>query len=93
MKLWLLRPIEKEGDNPWWSEYDCVFGFVIRAVTEEEARIIAQQNGADETLTERGESRFGKSDTFPWREPQYSQCVELTTEGVAGIIITDFKAG
>lgn len=42
MKLWLLRPIDPHGGlwDPW---FDKIFGFVVRAETETEARTLADR--------------------------------------------------
>ena len=93
MKLWLLRPVEdlEKGDNPWEPWYDKVFGFVIRAESEKDARSTAQDEAGDET---RGRFMGKKTadTTQPWLEKKYSTCMELTTEGVAGLIIKDFAS-
>lgn len=82
-KLWLLRPQENllSSDNPWSPWYDKNFGFVIRASSEEAARIMADETAADENRGYR-----------PWLDPKYSSCVELLAEGPAEVIIADFAA-
>ena len=90
MKLWLLRPIIKDKDknpfvkgaspHPWEPWYDKVFGFVIRAETENIARVIAGVNAKHEA-----------DETNPWLEVGYSSCVELTLEGNEELIIVDFR--
>lgn len=37
MRLWELRPIDKDS-GPWEPWYDKAFGFVVRADTEAQAR-------------------------------------------------------
>lgn len=72
MKLWLLDRRE-ECD---WDEVAC---FVIRAETEEQARMMANEESSDE----------GKI----WAEPDKVKCSELLPEGDAGIVVRDFKPG
>lgn len=92
MKLYLLRPIHTNGDDPWEPWYDKAFGFVVRAKDEKAAREFAHADAGDEN---RGESLRKKiSDTIaPWREPKYSTCIELVPKGgEEGVIIKDFAA-
>lgn len=88
MKLWLLRPVEglPDSGNPWEPWYDKAFGFVVRAQTESEAREIAHQNSGDEKREANGPSEE------PWRQPQFSTCVELTHDGPEGVVICDFHS-
>lgn len=93
MKLWILRPVEDlpKGYGPWEPWYDKAFGFVVRAETEEEARKFAHECAGDEN---RGTFLGGKTaDTnSPWLKAKYSTCVELRTEGEAGVVLQDFHA-
>ena len=93
MKLWLLRPVENlpDNDNPWEPWYDKVFGFVVRAETEAEARDMAHADAGHEN---RGEFLNDKiADTKePWKDGKYSTCVELLPAGQAGVVISDFAA-
>lgn len=91
MKLWILRPIEKEGDNPWDPWYDKAFGFVVRAATEKKAREIAHGEAGDEN---RGKFLGGKiADTNgPWLDAKYSTCEILTAKGDEVLIMQDFAA-
>ena len=71
MKLWIIRRLDHVG----YDEHDA---FVVRAETEDEARIFASKEG------------YG----WDWSVPtQCSTCVELTYEGVAGIVLGSFNAG
>lgn len=81
MKLWILKPISHDK-GPWKPWYDKVFGFVVRAKTEQEARGIAHFNAGDENRT----------DKAPWLYAELSTCVELTTEGDAEMILRDFAS-
>lgn len=83
MKLWLLTPVD-ENSAPWSPWDDKAFGFVVRAETEDAARILADAAGADENR----EVKYVQ----PWLMPQYSMCVPLLEEGVPGIVIQDFHA-
>lgn len=83
MKLWLLRPCQYDDrtdwTGPWEAFYDCHFGFVIRAETEEEARAMANTQAGDE----------GKA----WADPNLADCTELLPDGSPGLVIEDFRAG
>lgn len=87
MKLFELRPAKNlvKGDNPWDPWFDKYFGYVIRAENESEARKIAHLN------------EFNEDDDpsiFPitshWLDEKYSTCIELTSGGDSGIIMSDF---
>lgn len=96
MKLWLLRPIENNHENSWSKfinfGYDCTYGFVIQAESEQEARQIAQCNGSDETKY--WDSEKAEMVIYPvWIDKSLSTCVELVAEGEPGIVIEDFHAG
>lgn len=76
MNLWLLRPNNnlKYDDDPWEPWYDKVFGFVVRAESENDARIFASRDCGDE-----------REDV--WLDHKYSTCEELTSAGNVGVII------
>lgn len=84
MKLYLLRPRENGNKSlpPWETWYDKVYGFVVRAESEESAREIANKNGGDEIA-------YGDV----WIDPNLSICIELTTDGPEEMIIRDFASG
>lgn len=71
MKLWLLKPIHDW--DPW---YDKVFGFVIRAETETDARSIACVLSGEE----------GKD---VWKDNSLTLCHELTSDGKVGVVLID----
>lgn len=73
MNLYLLQLTEDAG-------YDAVFGFVIRAPSEESARMQASANAKEEGIA-------------VWLTPDLSTCTPVTTEGPIGIILRDFHAG
>lgn len=79
MKLWLLQPIELLTTlwNPW---YDKVFGFVVRAENETEARKAAAAKAGDETPE-------------AWLNSHHSTCVELLPDGKPGVLLTDHRSG
>ena len=87
MKLWLLRPVKNlaEGDNPWKPWYDKVFGFVIRASSEEEARQLANDDAE-------AENEGIATTATPWLDKKYSSCIEVLAMGKSEIIIRDFHA-
>lgn len=93
MELYLLRPIHKEGDDPWEPWYDKAFGFVIRAKSEEKARELANGHAGDEN---RGHSIvLGKTIATtknPWLSSEHSICEILTNDGPEEEIIRDFNA-
>lgn len=97
MKIWLLEPIENlpDTDNPWGSWHNKVFGFVVCAETEHDARNFAHGGGCDENRTMSIKSSThlrGKTANTdkPWLDPKYSSCVELGQSGEAGIVMMDF---
>jgi hypothetical protein len=82
-KLWLLRNkiFSMNAENPWDPWYDKVFGFVISAETEFEARLIANEHAKNEN----------DNNIYPWLDATYSTCVELIPQQKKGIIIRDFR--
>ena len=66
MKLWNMFPY---GITVEWDEwFNKVFGFIIRAETEEDARKIADENSG-------AENGYG---TRPWLDASKTVCIELT---------------
>ena len=57
---------------------DTVAGFVVRAETETAARMLAREMA-------------GAEGAFTWIESERSTCVELTPEGDAGVVMSDFN--
>ncbi len=90
MKIWLLRPVKDlpKGDNPWERWYEKSFGFVVRAMNEEDARELAHKNAGNENDPEFGATVL-KS---PWKNPKYSTCVELLADGEAGVVMNDYAS-
>jgi hypothetical protein len=68
MKLWILRPVNglSKVDNPWEPWYDKAFGFVARAETEAEARVLAHGDAGEE-------NRMASHTNFnsPWLDAKY----------------------
>ena len=75
MKLFLVQA--KAGHPKWEPWYDKAFGFVVRAESEREARLLASNGAGDE-----GQDA--------WIDAEASTCVELTADGEAGMIMQDF---
>jgi hypothetical protein len=78
MKFWLLRPIPNASKA--FDQWDTVQGFVIRAKTEQEARLIANNSHGDE-----GE--------MAWLDDTITLCRALSTVGKAEIILIDRMNG
>ena len=77
--LWILRP--KMNDPLWDNRDDESRGFIIRATTEEEARVIAQRNGGDEIRYKDG------SPSKAWLLEDHSICEPLIAGGKTGIVM------
>jgi len=77
MKLFIIEPKIRIRD------YDTSRGFVVRAVTEEQARLIASKNHGDEV--------YDYHDF--WLDNKASSCAELLPEGESELILRDFHAG
>ena len=92
MKLWILCPAKDRPteDDPWKPWYDKSFGFVVRAETEKEASIFADEGAGDENP--RSYHQETSTTIRPWLDAKYSTCVLLIPHGESGIIIQDFHA-
>jgi hypothetical protein len=77
MKLWILRPL-KDDSAPWLPYFDRMFGFVIRAESEDKARSLAASNWGDEGPD-------------AWLSSRLSTCVELRADGPAGVILESYN--
>lgn len=77
MKLWILRP--KDKDKLWEPWYDKAFGFVVCAEDEAGARLQAARSPGDE----------GKE---AWLNDKHSTCVELTVGPTPFIVMQDFAS-
>src|SRR5262245_9478100 len=75
MRLWMLRPL---NSAPWLAYCDCMFGFVVRAGTEEAARSLAASSCGDEGPD-------------AWLSGRTSTCVELKADGPAAVIMEEYN--
>ncbi len=93
MKLWILRPVDclVDGDNPWEPWFDKAFGFVVRAKSEKEARILAHNDAGDENRGEFLNNQIAKTKS-PWLDSKYSTCKELSSDGDSVVVIRDFAS-
>jgi hypothetical protein len=62
------------------GDWDIAEGFVVRANSQQKARELAAESCGDE-----------KADT--WLDSAKSTCVDLESDGEAGVVLVDFKAG
>jgi hypothetical protein len=97
-KLWLLRPIlgsaPIDGSKDAWDpDYDKARGHVVRAETEEEARVLANAFGGAETgpFDDGHENYIYRTGGDPWLDPKQSTCVKLIAAGDVGVVLSDFK--
>lgn len=77
MKLWHLLPRNPKA-KPWLPWYDKVFGVVVRAENEAEARTLAAGVSGDEGPK-------------PWFDIYLTVCNELRPEGESGLICRDLR--
>ncbi len=84
MKLFILRPIDPNADDsPWNPWYDKVFGVVVRAKTEQDARQLAGEGGGDEVYDD---------GTNPWWDETLTSCEELLPDGDVKVIMVDYHS-
>jgi hypothetical protein len=86
MKLWLLAKgnIPSGVVSPWFRvKCDMVCTFIIRAEDEASARKIADSQGGKEN----------QSGFSPWLNESFTTCVELTGDGNAEVILSDYYGG
>lgn len=76
--IWLLRPID-DNAGPWNPWYDRCFGFVVRANSEQEARLATEAQGGAEQ----------RNHTNPWLDQALTTCIPLNLEGPTEVIMTD----
>lgn len=96
MKLWLLLP-KKEfknfGDTKSpWPFYDSCHGMLIRAETEADARRMAVTPQPDNQIPD-GKKHYGDEGDAVWLSNEFSDCTDVSGDGPAGIIMSDFNAG
>lgn len=78
MKLWELAPAEG-GYKFGWDE---AHGYVIRAETEEAARVIGSKGGVD-----------GLREDKHWLDPKQTFCQELTGDVDECVVLENYRAG
>jgi hypothetical protein len=95
--IWVLRPRDnRDGDwDPWNPWYDKIFGLIVAAETEEEARETAQENSGDETRKSRVHDDVFESerDISVWTDAKFSTCVpieEYVEETGDDVLMKDF---
>tara|TARA_B100000902_G_scaffold180493_1_gene173473 strand:- start:11416 stop:11730 length:315 start_codon:yes stop_codon:yes gene_type:complete len=95
--IYHLQPTS-EG-NKHMPNYDVSTAFVIAASSPEDARIMAQQAGGDETRLSQLtgiDYAFGEDDTIPfWTDVRYSDCkiIGISTSKIVQIIANVFNPG
>jgi len=72
MNLYVLRPIKE-----WDPYYDMAWGFVIKAHSAKEARVLAQSEAGDE-----GDNA--------WLDSEITTCKQLQSTGKVEIVLRDF---
>lgn len=89
MRFWRLTPRHDtlwwcvDGKDPWQPHRERVFGFVVRAGDEEQARWLAHESAGHENDTLPGVS--------PWLDANYSTCEELRGDGAAEVLLVNFR--
>lgn len=91
--LWILKPVKhrNRGDDPWHPWFDKVFGFVVRATSEEEARKFAHKEAGAEN-GKRFLYRKPSRTNAPWLDAKYSDCLPLADDGEIGVVLKDFRS-
>jgi len=88
MNLWLLQPVDAVAarkntfggsEVKRWT-WDCAYGFVVRAESEESARKLAAIEAGDE-------------ERDAWTNPALSTCEVLDPNGEADVVMRDFCTG
>lgn len=77
MALYKLAPTDENNDH-WEPWFDCCFGMVVRAATEQEARLVAQTQAGDEQLK-----------GTPWLDAALTRCERLDPDGAPEVILRD----
>jgi|PlaIllAssembly_1097288.scaffolds.fasta_scaffold74602_3 hypothetical protein len=90
LALWLIKPVAHHPDWGW----DTARGFVVRASSEEEARMIASlpTRCTDDVPPELIEGS-GDEGPYPWLDKSQTTCVRLHDRGPRGVILRDFLNG
>jgi len=77
MKLWILEAAEEH--ELWHCWYDKMFSIVVRAETEQQARVLASRECGDES-------------PLAWLNSECSTCKELHHSGESGTVIINFAS-
>ncbi len=80
MKLFKLAPINTGPDSDWDVWYDKMFGIVVRAENEQDARIIAA-------------AACGVEKPELWRDATKTSCVVVTLKGEPAVILREVLNG
>jgi hypothetical protein len=93
-RLWLLQPradVLARPSHPWRPWFDKVFGVVVRAASEGEARAHAQEHAGHEGLGIYRKLGSGKEEIAVdvWLDPAYTLCEALSSDGPSGVILVD----
>jgi hypothetical protein len=72
-KLWRLQPVD-DSSAPWLPFHNCMFGFVVQALHEEEARALSAKQAGDEGPD-------------AWLSSRLSTCVEVNGNGHSGVVL------
>lgn len=94
MRLWLLRPhteVLARGRSPWRPWFEKVFGVVVRASSEEEARALAQSEAGSEGLGIYQGLGLASEQVAKavWPDPLFTACDRLLEEGPPAVILVD----
>lgn len=93
-RLWVLKPradVLARDEHPWEPWFDKVFGLVVRAGSEAEARALAQAHAGHEGLgiyRALGEEEEELAIDV-WLDSAYTSCEVLEPAGHAEVIVVD----
>jgi hypothetical protein len=98
MRLFVLRPRKEvlgRPSHPWAPPWDKVFGIVVRAANETDARALAQGQAGSEGLGvyRRLGCREEGVAALVWLDSTFTQCEDLAMEGKAAVILVDRREG
>ena len=93
-RLWLLRPhaeVLERKSHPWRPWFEKVFGVVVRAANETDARALAQAEAGSEGVgvyRELGCAQEEKAAAV-WLDPTKTACEMLEVDGPPAVILVD----